>query len=147
MKRLALAMTMGGASLACGFAGVGFALYAQTSNALPAAWLFAGFGLVAGLVCGGLHLVFDGIQVHERAALPAEALAAMVRAAVASAVAERAARPGSAADRRPTPAVPAAAPEPALSAAAVEPMTAASASPSKPVVAARPEFASSALDA
>ena len=59
---------------------------------------------MAGLLCGGLHAVFDGLPVQPVAAMRPEALASLVRATLASAVAERAPRSGSAADRQPTPA-------------------------------------------
>ena len=103
MKRLLLAFALGGLSGAAGFAAVGMALYAQGPLAWDAAWLFAGFGLVAGLVCSALHWVFDGMPAQERSTVSPDALAAMVRATLAGAAAERAQRPGSAADRRPTP--------------------------------------------
>lgn len=93
-----------GASVACGFAAVGLALYAQSPAASAVAGLFAGFGFTAGLVCGGLHAVFDVKPAAQPAALPPQALAALVRATLAGATAERQARTGTAADRRPTPA-------------------------------------------
>lgn len=101
MKRLATAFAMGGLSSGCAFAAVGLALYAQGPLAWDAAWLFGGFGLVAGMACAGLHWVFDGMPAQERSTLAPEALAAMVRATLAGAAAERAQRPGSAADRKP----------------------------------------------
>lgn len=93
-----------GASAACGFAAVGLALFAQSPAAPAAASLFAGFGFLAGLVCAGLHAVFDVKPAAQPAALAPQALAALVRATLASATAERQARTGTAADRRPTPA-------------------------------------------
>jgi len=93
-----------GVSAACGFAAFGLALYAQGPAGPAAAALFAGFGFAAGLVCGGLHWVFDVIPADQPAALPPQALAALVRATLASATAERQARTGTAANRRPTPA-------------------------------------------
>lgn len=104
MLRLVANLLLGGASSACGFAAVAVALYAGSPVQDSAAALFAGFGFVAGLLCGGLHAVFDGLPVQPAAAMPPEALASLVRATLASAVAERAPRVGSAADRRPTPA-------------------------------------------
>ena len=104
MKRLWMNLLLGGASSACGFAALGVALYADSPTLSHVAGLFAGIGFVAGLACGGLHAWLDGPQVPEAAALPSEALAHMVRAALASASAERQPRSGSAADRRPTPA-------------------------------------------
>lgn len=94
-----------GASAACGFAAFGLALYAHSTAAAVATGLFAGFGFVAGLVLAGLHGVFDVKAAAQPAALPPQALAALVRATLASTTAARQARPGSAADRRPSPAV------------------------------------------
>ena len=104
MLRLAANLLLGGASSACGFAAVAVALYAGSPAQASAATLFAGFGFVAGLLCGALHAVVDGLPAQPAAAMPPEALASLVRATLASAVAERAPRTGSAADRRPTPA-------------------------------------------
>ncbi len=104
MLRLAANLLLGGASSACGFAAVAVALYAHQPAQASAAALFASVGFVAGLLCGGLHAVFDGLPVRPATAMSPEALASLVRATLASAVAERAGRPGSAADRRPTPA-------------------------------------------
>lgn len=101
MLRLLLALLMGGASAACAMAAVGWTLYAHSPAAAGVAQVFAGFGFVAGLACGGLQLVFHGRPAQAPAALPPEALASLVRATLASAAAERQARPGSAADRRP----------------------------------------------
>nr|MDH4389841.1 hypothetical protein [Aquabacterium sp.] len=99
MLRLLLALAMGGASSACALAAVGWALYAA-SPALP--WVvqvFAAWGFLAGLGCGALHLYFQGRPAPAPAALSSEALGHLVRATLASAAAERQARPGSAADR------------------------------------------------
>lgn len=93
-----------GASVACGFAAIGLALYAQSPAAPAAASLFAGFGFLAGLVCAGLHAVVDVKPAAQPAALAPQALAALVRATLATATAERQARTGTAANRRPTPA-------------------------------------------
>ena len=112
MLRLLLALLLGAASAACALAAVGWALYAHSPNVAWVAQCFAGFGFVAGLLCGGLHLHFHGRPAQAAAALPPAALASLVRATLASAAAERQARPGNAADRRPAPqpaAVPAAA--------------------------------------
>lgn len=102
MLRLAANLLMGGASGACGFAAVAVALYAGSPVLTSAAALLAGFGFVAGLLCGVLHVVLDGLPAQPAAAMAPEALASLVRATLATAVAERAPRTGSAADRRPT---------------------------------------------
>lgn len=104
MLRLVANLLLGGASSACGFAAVAVALYAGNPAQAAAAVLFASVGFVAGLLCGGLHAVFDGLPVKPVAAMRPEALASLVRATVASAVAERAPRSGSAAGQQPTPA-------------------------------------------
>lgn len=98
-----LMVLLGGASMACAFAAMGVALYAHGPSA-AAALLFGSMGALAGLLCAVLQWVFDGLPVPQRAALPAEALARLVRATLASAASERPARPGSAADPRPAPA-------------------------------------------
>ena len=98
------AMALCGASAACGFAAFGLALYAQSPAAPAAAGLFAGFGFAAGLLCGGLHWVFDAKPSPRPPALSSEALAGLVRATLASACAERQPGHGSAANRRSTPA-------------------------------------------
>jgi hypothetical protein len=104
--------------------------------------------MVAGLICAGLHLKFDGMQVHERAVVSAEALAAMVRAAVAGAAAERAARPGSAADRRSVPGVPATPAAAAPSSIGVQAVTSSGpAGPSNRATAPEAEVAGSVLNA
>jgi len=102
MLRSALAIAFSGASLACGMAGVGLALYGNGLNAWAAAQLFGAIGLVAGLACGCLHAVLAGKPVAEPERLSQEALAQLVRTTLAAAKADRQARPGSAADRRPT---------------------------------------------
>ena len=104
MVRLLANLLLGGASGACGLAAVGVALYAGGPVQASAAALFAGVGFVAGLLCGGLHAVFEGVPAQPAAALPAQALAGLVRATLATAIAERAPRSGSAADRHPAPA-------------------------------------------
>ena len=126
MLRLVAHLLLGGASAACGFAAVGVALYAGTPAQASAAGLFAGFGFVAGLLCGGLHAVLDGLPVQPEAPMPPEALASLVRATLATATAERAPRAGSAADRRPSPAELASA---ALAGAAATSMAAAAVDP------------------
>ena len=101
MLRLLLALAMGGASGACALAAVGWSLYGQSPAVVSAVQIFAGYGFLAGLACGGLHLHFQGQPAAAPAALSSEALADLVRATMASAAAQRQARPGSAADRRP----------------------------------------------
>ena len=103
MVRLLANLLLGGASGACGLAAVGVALYAGGPVQASAAALFAGVGFVAGLLCGGLHAVFEGVPAQPAAALPAQALAGLVRATLATEIAERAPRSGSAADRHSTP--------------------------------------------
>jgi hypothetical protein len=110
MLKLALALAMGGASTACALAAVGWTLYAGHPEAVWVAQCFAAWGFVAGLACGGLHLYAHGRPAPAPAALPPDALASLVRATLAKAAAERQARPGSAADRRP--ATPTATPHP-----------------------------------
>ena len=104
MVRLLANLLLGGASGACGLAAVGVALYAGGPAQASAAALFAGFGFVAGLLCGGLHAVFKGLPAQPAAVMPPQALAGLVRATLATAITERAPRSGSAADPRPTPA-------------------------------------------
>jgi hypothetical protein len=96
-------LLLGGASGACGLAAVGVALYAGGPAQSAAAALFAGFGFVAGLLCGGLHVVFEGLPAQPAAVMPPQALAGLVRATLATEIAERAPRAGSAAARRLTP--------------------------------------------
>lgn len=115
MLKLALALALGGASTACALAALGWTLYAGHPDAVWVAQCFAAWGFVAGLACGGLHLHAHGRPAPAPAALPPDALASLVRATLARAAAERQARPGSAADRRPatpttTPHTPAPAP-------------------------------------
>lgn len=103
MLRYLVVLLFSGISLACGFAGLGLALYAH-GPALAAATLFGALGFVTGLGCAVLQTAFVGRPAPQPAALPAAALAALVRATLASAALERAdrvIRPGSAADRRP----------------------------------------------
>ena len=104
MLRLAWALALGAASSACGMAAVGVALYAHGPMAWAAAQWFGAIGLVSGLVCGGLHLWLVGPATPQATPLPAQALAGLVRATLATATAERQVRPGSAADRQPAPA-------------------------------------------
>lgn len=116
MTRTLLALLLGGASTACGLAAVGGVLYAGHPQLLWALQCFAGWGFAAGLVCGGLHLRAHGRPVHAPPALSTADLHALVRAAEASAKAERqarGARAGSAADRRGLPDATPAAPKPA----------------------------------
>ncbi len=101
MLRLLLALAMGGASGACALAAVGWSLYGQSPAAVSAVQIFAAYGCLAGLACGALHLHFQGQPAAAPAALSSEALASLVRATLASAAAQRQARPGSAADRHP----------------------------------------------
>ena len=103
MVRLLANLLLGGASGACGLAAVGVALYAGGPVQASAAALFAGVGFVAGLLCGGLHAVFEGLPAQPAAVMPPQALAGLVRATLATAIAERAPRSGSAADRHPAP--------------------------------------------
>ncbi len=112
MLRLLVALGMGGASSACALAAVGWTLYAGHPQATWVAQCFAAWGFLAGLACGGLHLHFHGRPAPAPAPLPPEALAGLVRATLARAAAERDARPGSAADRRPAPAPVVSAPVP-----------------------------------
>lgn len=103
MLRYLVVLVVSGASLACGFAGLGLALYAH-GPALAAATLFGLVGFVSGLGCAVLQTAFVGRPAPQPAALPADELAALVRATLASVAQERAdrsTRPGSAADRRP----------------------------------------------
>ncbi len=120
MLRLLLALLMGAASGACGFAAVGLALYAPGPHALWAAACFAAYGAAVGLGCGGLQLLVQGQPSAAPAALAPDALASLVRATLASTAAERQPRTGSVADRRPAVAPPAAATqrEPAMAEAA-----------------------------
>lgn len=135
MLRSALAIFFSGASLACGMAGVGLALYGNGPQAWAAAQLFGAIGLVAGLACGCLHAVLAGQPVAEPARLSPEALAELVRSTLAAAKAERQTRPGSAADRRPTEAQGGGALAP-VAAAAIRPEAAAAAAAVVPAVAA-----------
>ena len=114
MLRLLLALLMGGASSACALAAVGWTLYAASPQVLWVAQCFAAWGFAAGLACGALHLHWHGRPPQAQAALPGDELARLVRAAMAGAAAERQARPGSAADRRPpnVVAMPSPAPQP-----------------------------------
>jgi len=114
MRRLALSLLLQAASVACGFAALGLALYARGPSAMVAAQLFGAVGLLAGLLCGGLQLLLGGLPLRQARPLSAPAVAELVRATLASVAAERQPRSGSAADRRP---VAAAAPLPAPRAA------------------------------
>lgn len=102
MLRTAVVLLLSGSSLACGFAGMGLALYAH-GPALAAAALFGLVGFAVGLACATLQMALVGQPSRQTAPLPAPELAALVRATLASAAQERAARPGSAADRQPAP--------------------------------------------
>lgn len=110
MLKLVGMLVLGGASTACAFAAVGATLYAHSPAVAWVAQCFAAFGFAAGLACGGLQLHFHGRPAHAPAALAPDELAGLVRAAVASAAAMRAARPGSAADRHPAGDIPTATP-------------------------------------
>lgn len=68
MVRLASSVLLGGASAACGFAAIGVALYAGSPAQAAAVTLFAGIGFGAGVLCGCLHAVFDGLP--KRATTP-----------------------------------------------------------------------------
>jgi hypothetical protein len=136
--RLLLALAMGGASGACALAAVGWSLYGQSPAVMSAVQIFAVYGFVAGLACGALHLHFQGRPAAAPAALSSQALAGLVRAALASTAAQRQARPGSAADRQPA-APPAVAP--ATTAPAPLPPAAA------PATAPAPAHAAAAADA
>lgn len=113
MLRPVLAVLLGGASGACGFAALGVALYAPT-QAQVAAELFAGFGFASGALCALLTPFRRRLAAQRHAELPGPALAGMVRATLASAAAEQPARSSTAAQRRPAEAAAA-----ALAAAAV----------------------------
>lgn len=122
MLRLLLALLLGGASAACALAAVGWTLYAHSPHVVWVAQCFAAWGFAAGLACGALQLQFHGRPAQAPAALPPDELAGLVRAALASAAAERQARPGSAADRRPaaaSEAAPVPAPQPGAAVVAV----------------------------
>lgn len=95
-----LLLLLGGASGACGFAALGLALYA-TGQPQAAATLFGAFGFAVGALCGLVTPLRHRLPAQRHADLPGDALAGMVRATLAQAAAERDARPGSAADRRP----------------------------------------------
>ena len=141
MTRMLLALFLGGASTACALAAVGGMVYAGHPELMWALKCFAAWGFVAGLACGGLHLRAHGAPVHATPALSTQALHSLVRAAEASARAERQAmraRAGSAADRRVAPATtdPVAAMTPATSSAA-----AASTAPALPSAAPAPQTA------
>ena len=100
----------GSISAALGFAGLGLALYAN-GPAGPAALLFGTVGAVAGALCSGLHIVFDGPPQVQPAAVPVDELARLVRATLANAAGPRPAGSGTARDRQPV--LPAPAPAPA----------------------------------
>ena len=118
MLKLLLALLMGAGSSACALAAVGWTLYAHSPHVVWVAQSFGAWGFAAGLVCGALHLRWHRRPTQAPAALAAHELARLLRAAMASAAAERQARPGTAADRRPAPAVtPSQAPQPAPAAA------------------------------
>lgn len=131
------------ASMACGFAALGVALYAHGPSGAAAA-LFGSVGALAGGLCAALQRAFQGRPAPHGAALPAQALARLVRttlASAASAASELQARPGNAADRRP--ALPAAA-----AGVASAPAPAAAPAPTRhPLPADARRFASSAFGA
>jgi hypothetical protein len=126
---------------------VGLALYAHGQSGAAAAALFGAIGFVTGALCAAF-------SPWRRTAAPrpepvsAEALASLLRATLASAASERAARPGSAADRRPAQ-IAAAALAQAAAPAAAQPMAAVpSAQPTPrgtPAAGAPRQFASSAF--
>jgi len=96
----AVSVLLGGASGACGFAALGLALYANRQP-LAAATLFGAFGFAVGALCVLLTPLRQRLPAQRPADLQGEALASMVRATLALAAAERGARSGSPADRRP----------------------------------------------
>ena len=148
MLRYLVVLLFSGVSLACGFAGLGLALYAN-GPALAAAALFGMVGFVSGLGCAVLQTAFVGRPAPQPAALPADELAALVRATLASVAQERAdrtTRPGSAADRRPATGTADAAAAAAAVQTPVPVAVAASRSPER-VPAEQPRFASSAFGA
>lgn len=93
MPRLILLLLMQGASLGCAMAALGLVLYAGGPSAVAAAQLFGALGFVGGLLCGGLHQTWAGRQPPAAAALPAPALASLLRQTLAGAAAARAALP------------------------------------------------------
>jgi hypothetical protein len=84
-----LALVLSGASTACALAAVGGVLYANHPELSWALKCFAAWGFVAGLGCGGLHLRAHGAPVQSQPSLSTHALHTLVRAAEASARAER----------------------------------------------------------
>lgn len=102
MLKPSVYLLLGGAGTACGFAGLGLALYAGSTAQAAAAALFAGVGFVAGLACGALQARLGAAPAASAVPLAPQALAGRVRETLASAGAERAERSGSAADRRPS---------------------------------------------
>lgn len=137
-----LLVLLGGASGACGFAALGLALYAA-AQPLAAASLFAAFGFAVGLLCALLTPLRQQLPAQRQAELSGDALASMVRATLAQASAERGARSGSAADRRPADVAAA-----ALALAAVPAAVAVAApAPAPAAASARRQFASSAFGA
>ena len=106
MLRLAGSLLMGGASGACGFAALGTALYAGSPVQGAAVLLFAGTGFGAGLLCGGLHVVFDGLParaapalLHEPVAAHGHATPAQLAATALTGAAARSLQPGPSATR------------------------------------------------
>lgn len=90
-----------GLSAGLGFAALGVALYGQGPLWAAAAW-FGAFGLLAGMARAWLRLRVVGQPAALPAPLPADDMSQLLRATLARAQQERAARPGgSAADRRP----------------------------------------------
>ena len=102
MLRALWLAVLSAASMACGFAALGVALYAHGPTVAAAA-LFGSVGALAGGLCAALHLAFGSRSAPHGAALPAPALARLVRATLARAASDRQDRPGIAADRRPAP--------------------------------------------
>ena len=102
MLRALWLAVLSAASMACGFAALGVALYAHGPTVAAAA-LFGSVGALAGGLCAALHLAFGSRPAPHGAALPAPALARLVRATLARAASDRQDRPGIAADRRPAP--------------------------------------------
>lgn len=80
MLRLLGSLLQGGASGACGFAALGTALYAGSPAQTAAVLLFAGTGFGVGLLCGGLHAVYDGVPARAAPTRPTEDSAAEGRA-------------------------------------------------------------------
>lgn len=134
MLRLMLALALGGASSACALAAVAWVVYGQSPAVVSAVQIFAAYGLLAGLACGALHLHFQGRPAAAPAALSSAALASLVRATLASAAAQRAPLPGSAADQHPD-AAPVLATGSTTAAAPLPPVAAPAPAPAHPLAA------------